>query len=44
MLHAKICARSTYYKCLQELYDYGYIKYIPSFNLYLGSLVYLKRT
>ena len=43
MLQAKISARSTYYKCLQELHEFGYIKYVPSYNLYLGSLVYLKR-
>ena len=44
MQHAKISARSTYYKSLQELHEFGYIKYIPSYNLYLGSLVYLKKT
>jgi hypothetical protein len=44
MQHAKISARSTYYKSLQQLHEYGYIKYIPSYNYYLGSLVYLKRT
>jgi hypothetical protein len=44
MQHAKISARSTYYKSLQQLHEYGYIKYIPSYNFYLGSLVYLKRT
>jgi hypothetical protein len=43
MLHAKISGRSTYYKSLRELQEFGYIKYIPSFNYYLGSLVYLKR-
>jgi hypothetical protein len=43
MQWAKISGRVTYYKCLNELHEYGYIRYIPSFNYYLGSLVYLKR-
>ncbi|HSZ32222.1 MAG TPA: hypothetical protein VK772_02875 [Puia sp.] len=43
MQYAKISARATYYKSLQDLHDFGYIKYIPSHNLFLGSLVYLKR-
>jgi DNA-binding beta-propeller fold protein YncE len=28
---------------LQDLHDFGYIRYIPSHNIFLGSLVYLKR-
>jgi hypothetical protein len=43
MQYAKINARATYYKSLQDLHSFGYIKYIPSHNLFLGSLVYLKR-
>jgi hypothetical protein len=43
MQFAKISGRVTYYKCLNELHEYGYIRYLPSFNYYLGSLVYLKR-
>jgi hypothetical protein len=38
---AKISGRTTYQKCIRELQAYGYIKYIPSFNHFLGSLVYL---
>lgn len=41
MRHSKIAGRSTYQKCIQELDDYGYIRYIPSFNRYVGSIVYL---
>ena len=40
---AKVNARATYYKSLQDLNSFGYIKYIPSCNLFLGSLVYPKR-
>ncbi len=43
MSYAKVSARATYYKSLQDLHSFGYIKYIPSHNLFLGSLVYLKR-
>jgi len=37
---ARISSRQTYSKCLQELHDYGYIRYVPSFNHFLSSLVY----
>ena len=38
---SKIAGRTTYQKCIQELHEYGYIRYIPSFNHYVGSIVYL---
>lgn len=41
MRRAKIAGRTTYEKCIQELDQYGYIRYEPSFNRYLGSVVYL---
>lgn len=37
---AKISSPYTYHKCIQELSDYGYIKYIPSFKKTQGSRVY----
>ena len=37
---AKISARATYQKCINELDDYRYIRYVPSFNHFLTSLVY----
>ena len=37
---AKISSRQTYSKCVQELHDYGYIKYVASYNHFLSSLVY----
>jgi len=43
MQYAKVSSRATYYKSLHDLDIFGYIKYIPSHNLFLGSLVYLKR-
>lgn len=38
---AKIFAPATYHKCMGELKEYGYIRYVPSYNPVLGSLVYL---
>jgi hypothetical protein len=43
MEYSKMNARSTYYKSLHDLHEFGYIRYIPSHNIFLGSLVYLKR-
>ncbi len=37
---AKISSRQTYGKCLQQLHDYGYIRYVSSYNHFLNSLVY----
>lgn len=41
MRAAKISARQTYNKCLRELHEYGYIKYLPSSSPSSGSFVYL---
>jgi hypothetical protein len=38
---AKINARATYHKCMKDLEDYGYIKYVPSYNPFLKSLIYI---
>ena len=37
----KISGYATYHKCIKELSDYGYIKYMPSYNRNRRSLVYL---
>jgi hypothetical protein len=42
MKQAKISALGTYHKCMKDLKELGYIRYIPSYNPVLGSLVYLK--
>jgi replication initiation and membrane attachment protein DnaB len=39
---AKINARYTYNKCMKNLHEFGYIKYIPSNNCIVNSIVYLK--
>lgn len=39
---AKITGRATYHKCIRELEEFGYIKYVPSFNPFLKSLVYMQ--
>lgn len=41
MRTAKINARHTYNKCMNELDEYGYITYCPSSNQFEGSKVYL---
>jgi len=33
--------RTTYHKCMKELHEYGYIKYLPSYHPVLGSVVHL---
>lgn len=38
---SKICSKATYHKCIRELNDYGYLQYMPSYNPFKGSLVYL---
>jgi hypothetical protein len=40
----KISGSATYHKCIKELNDYGYIKYIPSYYRNKRSLVYLMST
>lgn len=36
----KIAGSATYHRSIKELHEYGYIKYVPSYNHFLGSLVY----
>jgi hypothetical protein len=43
MKTAKISSRHTYNKCMNELDEYGYIKYTPSSNPVIQSRVYLNR-
>jgi hypothetical protein len=38
---AKISSSATYHKCLRDLVEQGYIKYVPSCNPFLKSLVYM---
>jgi len=37
---AKISSKYTYHKCLQELHEYGYLRYEPSFKKTRGSRIY----
>jgi len=36
---SKIGSSKTYYKCLHELHEYGYIRYLPSCNPMKGSAI-----
>lgn len=38
---AKISTTATFNKNLWDLHRYGYIRYIPSYNHFLGSLVFI---
>ena len=42
MKAAKINARYTYNKCMNNLQEFGYITYLPSSNQFICSTVYLK--
>ena len=41
MTLAKISGSATYHKCIKELNEYGYIKYLPSYKRNEGSKIYL---
>ncbi|MBX0335377.1 hypothetical protein K3G39_19250 [Pontibacter sp. HSC-14F20] len=41
MATSRIHSRVTYHKCLRELHAWGFLHYMPSYNHYRGSLVYL---
>ena len=36
----KLSSYNSYHKTIRQLHEYGYIKYVPSYNHFLGSLVY----
>jgi hypothetical protein len=37
---SKIRAKATYHKCINELQEFGYIIYKPSFNPYRGTEIF----
>lgn len=41
MPQCKISGVATYHRSIRELNEYGYIRYIPSYNHFLRSLVYI---
>jgi len=42
MPYCKLFGPATYHRNIRQLHQYGYIKYVPSYNHFLGSLVYLE--
>ena len=42
MLLAKISSRATYHRCLRDLVEGGYIRYVPSCHPLFKSLVFFK--
>jgi hypothetical protein len=39
MTICKIGSYATYHKCLRQLEQFGYIRYVPNFNSFIGSRV-----
>jgi hypothetical protein len=44
MALAHINSIATYHKCIKDLINMGFIAYLPSYNYYQGSLIYLADT
>ena len=44
MALARINSIATYHKCIKDLSNMGVIGYLPSYNYYQGSLIYLTNT
>ena len=44
MTLARINSIATYHKCIKDLSSMGAIGYLPSYNYYQGSLIYLADT
>jgi len=42
MPYCKLYSKVTYNRTLRQLHEFGYIRYEPSYNHFLGSLVYLE--
>jgi len=42
MPYCKLFGPATYHRNIRQLAEYGYIKYVPSNNHFLGSLFYLE--
>ncbi|MBF8964048.1 hypothetical protein I0P70_12400 [Pontibacter sp. FD36] len=42
MAWARIRSRPTYHRCLRELDKWGYLYYLPSYDLACKSLVYIR--
>ena len=40
----KISGIATYHKSIRELHEYGYIRYVPSYYRFTGSVVYMIMT
>lgn len=39
MTMARFKSITTYHKCISNLRDFGYIKYLPTYDCYAGSVV-----
>ena len=43
MRAAKISARQTFNKCMNELHEYGYIRYIPASGPFQPGIIYMQQ-
>ena len=41
MSYAKISGRATYFRCLKDLHELGFIRYVPAPHRRVSSLAYL---
>ncbi|MEI9955112.1 MAG: hypothetical protein WDM90_02075 [Ferruginibacter sp.] len=42
MPYCKLLGPATYHRTIRQLAEYGYIRYVPSYNHLLGSLVWVE--
>ncbi len=40
----RIKSKATYHKCMRELHDFGYIKYIPNYSPFNATEIYINHT
>lgn len=39
---SKVGSTRTYHRCIRDMVAYGYIQYVPTYNSFLGTKVYLR--
>jgi hypothetical protein len=42
MRFAKISGRATYFRCIHDLHEMGFIRYVPAGHRWMESVAYLK--
>ena len=44
MKRSKIGSKTTYHRCIKQLHQWGYIRYLPSYNPYKGSKIIILKS